>query len=149
MRDRWILKVKLKEALSKIDSIPAFENAAYLRAFAYPDTGILRHPFSDNQVTDMRKTYVEADMLKSITGNLETNVIKLVRQGNLKDSIIVNQEVQIRQYVGLNQGCMDLVQMKEAVITEQKKDIKREKRLKSLFQGISVVETLLILISLI
>lgn len=142
------LNIQLEKALSKIDSIPPGESYEFLQNVAYNYEGTLEYPFNSIQVTEIHKSYVENEMIKSINVNLATTINVLNRRIGIQDSLIYNQHSRLRIYGNM----VDLLNRETELLSKENKklnkDIINQKRVKYLFQGTTIVGGIFILISL-
>jgi len=147
-KDKKILDKKLIEALANVDLIPTDESYSFLQDSAYNYPGELKYPFNNKQVTEIHKDFIENIMLERINVNLVTTVDVFKEQIMILDSLISNQYVQLDLYdemIGSYKGIITTVEKEKDKLN---KDIIKQKRVKYIFQGISVAEALVILISL-
>jgi len=139
------LDKKLKDALSNIDSIPPDVNYAYLQDSAYVYPGDKVYPFNGTQVTEIRKDYVENDILKKINLDYVTFTDVLRIQIGVQDSMIGNQYEQLGIYEGMVTSLTDVLSAAELDKSNLNKEMIRQKRGKFIFLGSTVAEALTIL----
>jgi hypothetical protein len=147
-KDKDRLYTKLDSALSAIDSIPAEDNYVFLRDSAYNYPGELEFPFNSKQVTEIRKDFTENGLLKKINVNLATTIDVLQKQNEIKDNLILNQNNQLDLYENMIDSYKDVVEVNEKSNAKLTKEVIKQKRVKYLFQGISVAGGIFILISI-
>lgn len=147
-KDNIALNVKLDSALSAIDSIPSEENYSYLKNVAYNYPGNLQYPFNAKQVAEIRKDYTENGLLNKININLVNTIDVLQKQNSVKDDLILNKDVQIDLHKSIIDSYKTEIENCEKNIATLNKDAIKQKRVKYLFQGVSIVGGVFILISI-
>jgi len=147
-KDNIALNTKLDSALSAIDSIPSEENYLYLKNIAYNYPGDLEYPFNAKQVTEIRKDYTENGLLNKININLTNTVDVLQKQNDVKDNLILNKDSQIELYKSSADSYKVEIENCEENITTLNKDVIKQKRVRYLFEGVSIVGGIFILISI-
>ena len=133
---------------SSVEDTPADSSYAFLKA-VYPYEGLLEYKFNEKQVKAIHVTYLEKLTLRDLTVNLQAQVRNLSFQLKFSDAIQRKLLEQVDILKSEKEDYKEIISNKDKNINLQEKQVKKEKRKKTVYKVTTgIVAALAILIAL-
>jgi hypothetical protein len=132
--DYSYLKAEYESLSDDLLVIPVDSSYDFLVNEAYPYEGHRKYPFNEPQVKGIHLTYLENISLVDMKGNLIDQINELGSQLQVKDMIVDEQDIQLMLMKQTHQDLDSIVDNKDEVIEVKDKQIKKERRNKTIWQ---------------
>jgi hypothetical protein len=145
---KWVQKLQLDTLLTMVSMMPKDSAYKYYQKIHMDPGGVKEYPITYKQLIASIEDHVTVESQRKYIVTQDNLVNKQAYLIILKDDIIKNLDTQVGVYSSMSQNCMALVDIKTNENKQLDKEVKKEKRWKSLFQGVMLAQTLYILITL-
>jgi len=143
-----VLETSLATISTSMDNVPADSSYTFLKA-VYPYEGLLEYKFNEKQVKAIHVTYLEKLTLRDLTVNLQAQVRNLSFQLKFSDAIQRKLLEQVDILKSEKEDYKEIISNKDKNINLQEKQVKKEKRKKTVYKVTTgIVAALAILIAL-
>jgi hypothetical protein len=115
-------------------TVPVDSSYDFLTQEAYPYQGELKYPFNEPQVKGIHLTFLEKLTLKDINGIMRDQIKELTFQTQVQDSVVVEYSESVELLKADTTDMRQIIDNKDQIIEVQEKNIKKQKRKKTIWQ---------------